>query len=59
VLLLAAPLFQPQFVAFALVRHLTGSRHGPALRAIAAAAAWVATESLVPRLLGDTLGYGL
>jgi apolipoprotein N-acyltransferase len=59
VLLLAAPLFQPQFVAFALVRHLTGSRHGRALRAIAAAAAWVATESLVPRLLGDTLGYGL
>ena len=29
------------------------------LRALAGAAAWVATEWLVPRLLGDTLGYGL
>lgn len=59
VLLLAAPLFQPQFIAFALVRHMAGRRHGRALRALAAAAAWVATESLVPRLLGDTLGLGL
>ncbi|WP_427914439.1 apolipoprotein N-acyltransferase [Ramlibacter sp. MMS24-I3-19] len=59
VLLLAAPLFQPQFLAFALVRHVTGRRHGAVLRAFTATAAWVATESLVPRLLGDTLGYGL
>ena len=59
VLLLAAPLLQPQFLAFALVRHLVGRRHGPVLRTLAAAAAWVATEWLVPRLLGDTLGYGL
>ncbi len=59
VLLLAAPLFQPQFLAFALVRHVAGRLHGPALAALAGAAAWVATESLVPRLLGDTLGYGL
>ena len=59
VLLLAAPLFQPQFLAFALVRHVAGRRHGPLLRALAGAAAWVATEWLVPRLLGDTLGYGL
>jgi apolipoprotein N-acyltransferase len=59
VLLLAAPLFQPQFIAFALVRRLIGARHGLALRAPAAAAAWVATEWLVPRLLGDTLGHGL
>ena len=56
---LAAPLFQPQFIAFALVRHVVGRRHGRALRALAGAAAWVATEWLVPRLLGDTLGYGL
>ena len=34
-------------------------RHGPSLGALAGAAAWVATEWLVPRLLGDTLGYGL
>ncbi|HEU5294763.1 MAG TPA: apolipoprotein N-acyltransferase [Burkholderiaceae bacterium] len=58
-LLLGAPLFQPQFIVFALVRYLAGRHHGPALRALVAAAAWVATESLVPKLLGDTLGHGL
>jgi apolipoprotein N-acyltransferase len=59
VLLLAAPLFQPQLIVFALVRHLCSRRHGPALCALAGAAAWVATEWLVPKLLGDTLGHGL
>lgn len=59
VLLLAAPLFQPQFLVFALVRRLGAAWHGPVLRALAAASAWVAAEWLLPRLLGDTLGYGL
>lgn len=59
VLLLAAPLLQPQFFALVLVRHVVGRSHGAVLRALAAAAAWVATEWLVPRLLGDTFGYGL
>ena len=59
VLVVAAPLFQPQFLAFALARHVVGRRHGAALRAVAAAAAWVACEWLVPHLLGDTLGHGL
>ncbi|GAB2838347.1 hypothetical protein GCM10027277_01530 [Pseudoduganella ginsengisoli] len=59
ILLLAAPLFQPQFFAFALVRHAVMRRYGYALGIVAAAAAWVATERLVPRLLGDTIGYGL
>jgi apolipoprotein N-acyltransferase len=59
VLLVGAPLFQPQFLAFAVVRRLAGRRHGVVLRALAGAAAWVATEGLVPRLLGDTLGDGL
>jgi len=59
ILLAAAPLFQPQFLAFALVRHAAGRRGGRVLRALAAASAWVATEWLVPRLLGDTLGHGL
>ncbi|MBB3121833.1 apolipoprotein N-acyltransferase [Pseudoduganella violacea] len=59
VLLLCAPLFQPQFFAFALVRHACASRYGPVLRALAAAAAWVAAERLLPRLFNDTLGYGL
>lgn len=59
VLTLGAPLFQPQILAFALARHLTARRHGTVVQALAAAAAWVATERLVPKLLGDTLGYGL
>ena len=59
VLLLLAPFFQPQFVAFSLVRHLAGKRHGTAVRALAAAAAWVGTEWALPKVLGDTLGYGL
>ena len=59
VLLLLAPVFQPQFLAFSLVRHLAGKRHGPAVRALAAAAAWVGTEWALPKVLGDTLGYGL
>lgn len=59
VVLIAAPLLQPQFLAFALVRHLAGRRHGPVLRALAAACAWVAVEWLYPKLLGDTFGHGL
>lgn len=58
-LLLGAPLFQPQILVFALVRQLAGRRFGPLLRALAGAAAWVAAEWLLPKLLGDTLGYGL
>ncbi len=58
-LLLAAPLFQPQFLAYAAVRNLASRWHGAGLCAVAAAAAWAATEWFVPRLLGDTLGYGL
>ncbi|HEX8613744.1 MAG TPA: apolipoprotein N-acyltransferase [Telluria sp.] len=58
-LLIAAPLFQPQFLVFALVRHLTLRRHGAVLGALAGAAAWVATQRLAPGLLGDTLGHGL
>jgi apolipoprotein N-acyltransferase len=58
-LLAAAPLLQLQFLAFALVRHLVGRRHGPVVRALAGASAWVATEWLVPKLFGDTLGHGL
>jgi len=58
-LLVAAPLFQPQIVAFALARRLAARRHGRALTAVVAASAWVAAEWLLPRLLGDTLGDGL
>ncbi|QWF18874.1 apolipoprotein N-acyltransferase [Lysobacter capsici] len=59
VLLVAAPLVQPQFIAFALVRQWAGRRYGPVLRALAAACAWVACEWLVAKPLGDTLGHGL
>lgn len=58
-LLLGAPLLQPQILAFALVRHALRPSHGPLLRALAGAGAWVATEALWPKLLGDTLGHGL
>ena len=59
VLLVGAPLFQPQCIAYALVRHIAGRHHGAGLRALAAAAAWVGTEWLGTKLLGDTFGYGL
>ncbi|MEH6421220.1 apolipoprotein N-acyltransferase [Pseudomonas sp. CGJS7] len=59
VLLLLAPLMQPQFLAFALVRQWVGRHYGPVLRALAATSAWVACEWLVPKVLGDTLGHGL
>lgn len=55
-LLLLAPLFQPQLLAFVLVRQgLRGSR----FRAIGAASAWVGVEWLYPKLLGDSLGHAL
>ena len=59
IVLAASPLLQPQFIAFALVRHLVGRRHGAVVRALAGASAWVAAEWLFPKLLGDTLGHGL
>ena len=59
VLLALAPLMQPQLLAFAVARHLAGRRHGPLLRALAGASAWVACEWAWPKLLGDTLGHGL
>ena len=59
IVLASSPLLQPQFIAFALVRHLVGRRHGAVVRALAGASAWVAAEWLFPKLLGDTLGHGL
>ena len=58
-LLLLAPLFQPQILVFAALRFWVGRRAGPLLAAVAGAAAWVGTEWLYPKLLGDTLGHGL
>lgn len=58
-LLALAPLLQPQWLGFALVRHCAARRHGPALAALAGGSAWVGCEWLLPKLLGDTLGHGL
>ncbi|MBB2488152.1 apolipoprotein N-acyltransferase, partial [Mitsuaria sp. WAJ17] len=59
VLLLIAPLLQPQLIVWALVRQGMDGRHRPWLRAWAAAAAWVGIEWLCPKVLGDTLAHGL
>ncbi len=58
-LVLLGPLLQPQFIAFALVRHWVGLRHGALIRALAAGCAWIGCEWLLPKLFGDTLGHGL
>ena len=58
-LLVVAPLFQPQFFAFALARHVVARRQGPVFGALAGAAAWAAVERLLPKLLDDTLGHAL
>ncbi len=57
-LALGAPLFQPQVLLFALLRRWAAPL-GPVWQALAGAAAWVGAEWLLPRLLDDTLGYGL
>jgi len=62
VMLLLAPLLEPQFITFALVRHIVRRAPGnrPALRAaLAAACAYVATELFLPKLFFDTLGIAL
>ena len=59
VLLLLAPVFQPQCLVFALVRRWAGGQRTTWLAALAGAGAWVAAEWLLPKLLGDTLGHGL
>ena len=59
VLAVAAPALQPQVLAFAMTRHFVGRHRGFALRTLAGACAWVATEWLLPKLFSDTLGHGL
>jgi apolipoprotein N-acyltransferase len=59
VLLLLAPLLQPQLLVYAVLRVWLLRRHGRVLAALGAASAWVACEWLLPKLFGDTLGHGL
>lgn len=58
VLLLLAPLFQPQLLVFVLLRQASRGQ-GRLLAALAGACAWVGVEWAYPKLLGDTLGHGL
>lgn len=55
VLLLTAPLLQPQVLVFALLRWWVRQRHGAGLGALAGAAGWIGTEWLWLKPLGDTL----
>jgi apolipoprotein N-acyltransferase len=55
---LCAPLLQPQFLVFAVVRRGVRAMRGAALGAIAAAFAYVGAEWLFPKLFADTLGHG-
>jgi apolipoprotein N-acyltransferase len=57
-LIAGAPLLQPQFIAFALVRRVVRARAGLAYAVLAAAFAYVGTEWAWPKLFGDTIGHG-
>lgn len=59
VLVLVAPILQPQLVTFALARHVARRRGGWLVAAAAAACVWVGTEWAVGKLFGDTIGHGL
>jgi apolipoprotein N-acyltransferase len=58
-LVVAAPLLQPQLLACALARWWSGRcRAGVASTAVAGAGVYVGVEWLVPKLFGDTIGHG-
>jgi apolipoprotein N-acyltransferase len=60
VLLVLAPILQPQFLAFAAARHLTRrSSAGVGRIAVTGACAYVGAEWASPKLFGDTIGHGL
>lgn len=58
-LLIFAPLLQPQFLIYALARQWAMTRFSLWLGVLIAVSAWTAGEWLWPKLLGDTLGHGL
>jgi apolipoprotein N-acyltransferase len=63
VLVLVAPLLQPQLLVWAAARHAArgaggGVRGGRALAALAGALAYVGAEWALPKLFGDTVGHG-
>ena len=60
VLLLLAPLMQPQLITFAVARHVIRRRTASFwYTAVAAALVYVGTEWASPKLFEDTLGHGL
>jgi apolipoprotein N-acyltransferase len=59
-LVVCAPVLQPQIVAFAMGRWLARRRGAGAARlAVTGACVWIGTEWLCPKLFDDTLGYAL
>src|SRR5262249_42076755 len=59
-LVVLAPLLEPQLLAFALARHVARRRGVGGLRAaIGCACAWVGAEWIAPKLFADTPGHGL
>jgi apolipoprotein N-acyltransferase len=58
VLLLLAPVLEPQLFVFAAVRWAAG-RRGRARAALAGAFSWIAAEWALPKLFADSLGHGL
>jgi apolipoprotein N-acyltransferase len=59
VLVLLAPVLQPQFVTFALARHIARRSGGWLRAATTAAFVYVGTEWVTGKLFGDTIGHGL
>jgi apolipoprotein N-acyltransferase len=60
VLVVLAPLLEPQLVTFALARHLARRASlGFWGTAVVGASVYVGTEWAVPKLFGDTIGHGL
>lgn len=61
-LLVLAPVLEPQFLAFALARHVVTRAASPVPRwlgALVGAGAYVGAEWAFPKLFADTLGLGL
>lgn len=58
-LIVLAPALQPQLLAFALLHYLGRQRGAWLIWSLLPALAWVATEWLWPKLLGDTFSHGL
>jgi apolipoprotein N-acyltransferase len=60
VVVLVAPLLQPQFIALAIVRHLVRRLTNRVWYSVlAGACAYVGAEWVFPKLFADTLGHGL